>query len=152
MKKMILPILATIWLFVGCSEPVPHYNRVAVASLTGAPSDVPVKMHGKVKPYGSVKLFQSKEEVAGNYNIIAIMSVEGQAGDEAKFITAFLYRAADLGADAIILYRVNLATVITGSSGGFVVGSHGGFGWESPGDTHNQAFYRAEAIRFKSAP
>ena len=150
-SKILLSLLAAILLTVGC-EPVPHYNRVAVASLTGTPSDVPVKMHGKVKPYGSVKLFQSKEEVIGNYDVIAVMSVEGQAGDEAKFITAFLYRAADLGADAIILYRVNLATVTTGSSGGFVVGSHGGAGWVSPGDTHNQAFYRAEAIHFKSAP
>jgi len=56
-----------------------------------------------------VKLYQSKEEVPSSYDVIAIMSVEGKAGEEAQFIKAFLYRAADLGADAVIFYRVSLA-------------------------------------------
>jgi len=145
---MILPILATIWLFVGCSEPVPHYYRVAVAGLNGTPSEVPSSKYGKVKPYGSVKLFESKDAVTNQYDVIALMSVEGHAGDEAKFVTAFLYRAADLGADAIILYRVN---IVTGEEGGMaIVGKNGGFAL--PVNTTQDALYRAEAIRFKSAP
>jgi hypothetical protein len=36
------------------------------------------------------------------------MSVEGNSGEEVKFIMAFQYRAADLGADAIIFNRMNV--------------------------------------------
>lgn len=97
------------------------------------------------KPYGTVKLFQSKEEVPASYDVIAIMSVEGKAGEEAAFMKAFLYRAADLGADAVIFHRVSLAAEIEG--GGWVVDKSGGFGL--PFRTRHEAVYRGEAIHLK---
>ncbi len=73
------------------------------------------------------------------------MSVEGNAGEEAQFIKAFLYRAADVGADAIIFYRGN---VVAGQGGGaWIAGAKGGFGL--PTNPTQDAVYRAEAIHFK---
>src|SRR5438876_11619945 len=94
-----IPHLVITALLHGC-ETTPHYNRTKVVNV-GTPLPK--------KPYGNVKLYQSKEEVPSSYDVIAIMSVEGKAGEEAQFIKAFLYRAADLGADAVIFYRVSLA-------------------------------------------
>jgi hypothetical protein len=74
---------------------------------------------------------------------MAILSVEGSAGDEAQFIKAFLYRAADLGADGVILYRVSLAA---GTQGVLVAGHGGGLGLSSPAQ---DAVFRGEAIHFK---
>src|ERR1035438_4930747 len=101
MKKIILPVVAILSLILGC-ESTPHYNRTKMVMLgTTFPK----------KPYGTVKLFQSKEEVVGKYDVIALMSVEGKAGEEAQFIKAFLYRAADVGADGMILYRGSVMTL-----------------------------------------
>ena len=114
MKTMFIPLLAIMSLLVGC-EATQHYNRTKVVAL-GTPLPK--------KPYGTVRLFQSKEEVPGSYDVIGIMSVEGKAGEEAQFIKAFLYRAADLGADAVIFYHVSLVAGVEG--GGSIVGSSGG--------------------------
>jgi hypothetical protein len=73
------------------------------------------------------------------------MSVEGKAGDEARFIKAFLYRGADLGADGVILYRVSITGGTEG--GGFIVGKGGGFGL--PSSTNQDAVFRGEAIHLK---
>jgi hypothetical protein len=135
MKKPLISFLAVLSLLLGC-ESTPHYNRTKVVSL-GAPMPK--------KAYGTVKLFQSKGEVKGGYDVIALMSVEGKAGEEAEFIKAFLYRAADLGADAIIFYRVNVA--VGRGGGGWFAGRGGGFGM--PGDVFLEESYRAEAIHFK---
>ena len=93
----IIPIalLFAMSAILGC-ESTPHYNRTKIV-VTGAALPK--------KPYGTVKLFQSNSEVTSNYDVIALMSVEGSPGDESAFIKAFLYRAADVGADAIILHR-----------------------------------------------
>jgi len=123
MKTWLFFLAIALFTF-GC-EPVPHYNRVQVASLTSQPNKVPIKMQGKVKPYGTIKLFQNKQEVNVPYEVIGIMSVQGVRGDEAKFMTAFMYRAADLGADAVVLDPLNLPP------------------------TQKIGYYRAEAIRFK---
>lgn len=135
MKKIIAPILVVACLFLGCTEPVPHYNRVSVASLVGAPTHVPHNLQGKIKPYGSVQYFQSADEVTNKYDIIAILTLSGDPGDEARFITACQYRAADLGADGIIFHREN----VTGGEtfNGFFIASQ------------QIASYRAEAIRYK---
>jgi len=125
--KNVLALVVVVFLFVGC-EPVPHYNRVRVASVTGEPVKVPPKLWGKVKPYGSVKLLQKRDEVTAPSEVIAIMSVQGERGEEAGFIDAFLHRAADLGADAIILDPPSVAF------------------------NQKEGIYRAEAIRFKSQP
>src|ERR1039457_4640879 len=127
MKTPLIPILAVVSLLLGC-ESTPHYNRTKVLTL-GTPLPK--------KPYGTVKLYQSKEEVPGNYDVIAMMSVEGNAGEEAAFIKAFLYRAADLGADGMILYRGSIAVGTEG--GGWIVGKNGGFGL--PSNTTQDAVY-----------
>lgn len=137
MKRLLTLLLPTVLcLVVGC-EPVTHYNRTQVASLTGQPMEVAHSKHGKVKPYGSVKTFFSKSEVLCKYDIIALLSVEGEAGDEARFLTAMQYRAADLGADGLIFSReTGMATDMTG---GLVPSSK----------TYTRGVYRGEAIRFQ---
>jgi hypothetical protein len=128
-KKKLIPLLAVAALLIGC-EVTEHYNRTKVVTLTTPQPQ---------RAYDSVKLYQNKEEVPGAYEILAIMSVEGKAGEEAQFIKAFLYRAADLGADAVILYRVSLAAGPEGSGGArsFSI------------NPAQDAVYRGEAIHFK---
>jgi hypothetical protein len=126
---LLLPLLA------GC-ESTPHYNRTKVVTTGQTFSK---------KPYGTVKLYQNKEDVTDPYDVIALMSVEGKAGEEAAFVKAFLYRAADLGADGLILYRVSL---MGGSEGGaWIAGNGGGFGL--PTKTVQDAVFRGEAIHIK---
>ena len=135
MKKLIPPVLAVAFILVGCGEPCPHYNRTSVVSLTGQATEIPSKEQGKIKPYGSVQLFENKADITKPYEIIAILTVSGNLGEEAKFMKAFEYRAADLGADGVIFYR----------------------GVVTPGVNFNGLFYnstqnasfRGEAIRFK---
>jgi hypothetical protein len=86
-------------LLTGC-ESCPHYNRTQVMGPNGAPVVASAK-----KPYGTVKLYQDKSEVPRAYDVVAILSVAGDKNEESKFITAFLYRAADLGADGVIFHR-----------------------------------------------
>jgi hypothetical protein len=130
---MIVAGLAILSLLLGC-ESTPHYNRTKIVMIGAT---LPKK------PYGTVKLFQSKAEVTGSYDVIALMSVEGNPGEESAFIKAFLYRAADVGADAIILYR---GGVVAGQQG-IGAGGNGVFGFlESPSQ---DAVYRSEAIHFK---
>lgn len=129
MKISLVPLLGVAALLFGC-ESTPHYNRTKVVALAEPQPK---------KPYGSVKLYQSKDAVPGTYEVIAMMSVAGKAGEEAQFIKAFLYRAADLGADGLILERVSL---VAGSQGAWV-GDIGGF------NTIQDAVYRGETIRLK---
>ena len=114
--KAPLLLAAVLALVTGC-ESTAHYNRTKVVMLG---PQLPAR------PLGSVPLFQSKEEVPEPYKVFALMSVEGRAGEEAQFIKAFLYRAADLGADGLILYRVALAAGPEG--GGWIAGNGGGIG------------------------
>ena len=137
MKKSVVLLLATASLFVGC-EPVPHYNRVKAAAMAGEPVEVPVSKQGKVKPYGSVKLFQNKSEVTQKYKVLALMTVSGDPGDEARFITAFLYRAADMGADGVVLDPENKTSTAS---------TQVNFGWVPSVTTARS--YRAEANRFE---
>jgi hypothetical protein len=130
---MIIPLVAALFFATGC-ESTPHYNRTKVLAL-----EAPLPK----KPYGTVKLFQSKQEVTGKYDVMALMTVDGNPGEEAAFIKAFLYRAADLGADAIIFYRGDVAAGQQGLGGG----ANGAFGFfQSPAQ---DAVYRAEAIHLK---
>ncbi len=135
MQKLIVPFLAVAFFVVGCGEPCPHYNRTSVVSLIGQPTEIPSKERGKIKPYGSVQLFENKAEITKPYEVIAILTVSGNLGEEARFMKAFEYRAADLGADGVIFYK----------------------GQVTPGLNFNGLFYnstqeasfRGEAIRFK---
>lgn len=134
---IILSTILAVALLTGC-ESTPHYNRTKLILLSPA---LPKR------PYGSVKFYQDKSELAGqNYEVIAFMSVSGDQGDEARFIKAFLYRAADVGADGIIFYR---GDAVVGKSGTdlFIAGNRGGF--MLPSRTTLNGIYRAEAIKFK---
>lgn len=135
----VIALLAAALLCSAGCESVRHYNRTKVAVLDGVK-----KKERQKKPHGTVKLFQGQEEVPGPYDIIAMLSVAGKAGEEAQFITAFLYHGADLGADGVIFYRMNIATTMQGG-GGFAFGKGGGFGIKSS----QEAFYRGEVIRFQ---
>lgn len=97
------------------------------------------------KPYGSVKLFENKSDVTGQYDVVALMTVEGNGGDEAAFVKAFLYRAADVGADGLILYRGSIAA---GQQGGlFLASPNGAIGL--PTNPTQDEILRGEAIHFK---
>jgi hypothetical protein len=100
MKMKIIAAASVACLLMGC-EACPHYNRTQVMGPNGS-AVVPAAK----KPYGSVKLYENKSEVSGSYDVVAILTVAGDKNDEARFLTALRYRAADLGADGVILYRV----------------------------------------------
>ncbi len=72
--------------------------------------------------------------------ILAVASL--LLGCESTLIKAFLYRAADLGADGVIFYRGSLAA---GTEGGGWLG--GGFGRAVK--PSQDAVYRGEAIHLK---
>jgi len=72
----------------------PHYNRLQVAALAG---------HGEKRPYGTVTVFQNKAQIPRPYIVVGIMSCEGSIAEEAAILNAMLFRAADLGADAVLL-------------------------------------------------
>jgi hypothetical protein len=77
----------------GC-EPVRHYNRLQIATFEqGLPR----------RPYGSVKVFREPSDVNRQYEVIGEMSCEGSAGDEAGILNAMHYKAADMGADGVLL-------------------------------------------------
>lgn len=115
---ILTPFLFTALLLAGC-ESTPHYNRTQVAQLS--PS-------GQKRPLGSAKLWQTKSDVPGPYEVIAILTVEGDAGEEAAFIKAFLYRCADLGGDGVLMERVKLTAgqVLNGGAWGRTPIAHAG--------------------------
>jgi hypothetical protein len=78
---------------VTACAPVHHYNRLQVAAYISLPR----------KPYHTVKVFQTPDDVKRPYEIVGMMSCEGSAGEEAGILNAMLYRAADMGGDAIVL-------------------------------------------------
>lgn len=120
-------------LLAGC-ESTPHYNRTQVVELLPG---------GPKRPHGSAKLWQAKGEVPGPYEVLAILTVQGDAGEEALFIKAFLHHADDRGADGVLVERVNLAA---GQTGGFILGKGGGFGSTQ---VTQSGLYRGEVIRLK---
>jgi hypothetical protein len=87
-----------VCLLFGC-EPVRHYNRLEVAPFAG-PAKVPKEQR---RPYGTVKVFQTVADIKRPYEVIGMMSCEGSAGEEAAIVRAMLYRAADMGADGLLL-------------------------------------------------
>jgi len=131
-------------------EPVPHYDRTQVATLTGAPAKVSRKQQGTIKPYGSVKFYARATDVPRPYTTIAILIVKGDPGDEAHFITAFLYRAADLNADAVIMDRNDAAVYGKTDGGGAIIGPNGGFGWGS--STHEDMVLEEKQFNFTPNP
>jgi hypothetical protein len=124
-------------LVVGC-EPCKHYNRLQVVRYMGA---LPAK------PYGTVRPYQTAQEVGRPFETMGFMSCEAPASDEAAVLKAMLYRAADMGADGVLLNPTPLSggTPATGTDLDSRVG------WAAViGNGDNRA-YRAQAIRFKDA-
>jgi hypothetical protein len=127
--------LLIVLAFVGC-EPCPHYRRLEVAAFTGSPVTK--------KPYGTVKAFPTKEDVKQPYEVIGMMSCEGSAAEEAAIVKAMLYRAADIGADGVILNPPKVgAEDVTGGKVDVRIG------WAALIGGGNQRAYRAQAIKFK---
>ena len=124
---------------VACgSEPVRDYNRIRVAPFAG---------NLQHKQYGTVKVFQAPDDVKRPYEVIGLMSCEASAGDEAAILNAMLYRAADMGADGILLNAPRF--------GGEDVDNHkvdigvSSVGWNALIGGGNSRAYRSQAIRFK---
>lgn len=133
MKPTLILLVSIAFLSAGC-ESTPHYDRTKVLNLLPG---------GPKRPHGSAKIWQAKTEVPGAYDVLAILTVSGDAGEEALFLKAFLYHADDLGGDGVLVERVNLAV---GQQGGFVLGSKGGFGGTQ---VSQNGLYRGEVIRLK---
>ena len=72
------------------------------------------------------------------------MSCEGSAGDEAGILNAMLYRAADMGADGVLL---NDVPRVPGEQVGGSVSYR--YGWAALVGDGDKRAYRAVAIRFK---
>lgn len=136
MNSKILPLLAAL-LMAGC-EPCPHYNSLRCAEFAGATPLVK-------KPYGTITPYQTPADVARAYTVIGFMSTEGSAGDEGAILKAMLYRAADMGADGIILNPPSVGQESLGSGDNINVR----LGWAAMiGNGDNRAF-RAQVIKFK---
>jgi len=113
-------------------EPVIHYNRLNVVSFTGRGQRFPTPPQ---RPYGTVKVFETRDDVKQPFDLIGMMSCEGEAKEEAEIIRAMLYRAADMGADGIILNPASSASQPNGTGNNdFRVNKDRGF--------------RAQAIKF----
>ena len=152
---IILFSLALSGVLCGCAEgnkliePCPHYNRLQIATFYG--TNQPIK-----KPYGTAVPFYNPSEVGHPYQAIAFMSCEGKMSEEAGILKAMLYRAADLGADGILLNARGVGQQETmpnaeGPRSGENINVNIRWGWMSAlgGDRY---VFRAQAIRFKNAP
>lgn len=72
------------------------------------------------------------------FKVIALLTCEGAPKEEAVMMTAIIYRAQLIGADALM----SADTAYTQEGGGFIWGSHGGFG----GGSNTRCVFRAKAI------
>ncbi len=136
MKRLRLaPVLIAVACFASACEPVRHYNRLQIAPYMGS---LPRK------EYGTVKVFQTVDEIKRPYEVIGMMSCEGSAAEEASIVNAMLYRAADMGADGLVLNSARAgAEDVSGKKVDVRIG------WAALIGSGNQRAYRAQAIRFK---
>lgn len=134
MKCTTLVGIVALALATGC-EPCKHYNRLQVAAFAGGPV--------QKRPYGTIEVFQTADDVKRAFKPIGLMTCEGSAEEEAAILNAMLYRAADMGADGVVLN--------TGGVGGASAETSRidvRFGWAAFIGNGHQRAYRAEAIRF----
>jgi hypothetical protein len=141
----IVPALFCALIVCGCGEPCPDYNRLQVAAFygTGAPP--------APKPRTSVIPFDNPESVGRPYRAIGFMSCEQDAGKEGRVLKAMLYRAADMGADGIILNAHSVAqeTIAGGNSQKLNLNVTTGLIGEMIGNGNSdKRAYRCEAIVF----
>lgn len=172
MKRLsILLALACCLSFCGC-EPCPHYNRLQVASYCG-PVKAPEALR---KPYGTIRPYRSEQEIGRPFEVIGFMSCQGSSAEEGGILQAMLYRAADMGADGLLLGgapQVGMRTASTSSTPpdfGASNATPGGvgsgpaprpgelrieqhidlsWGWATGFGNGDHATFRAQPIRFK---
>ncbi len=136
MQRRLCLLLCLSVLLAGC-EPCRHYDRVQVAAYTG---------FGKKKPYGTIKPYQTPEDIGRPYEVIGFMGCEANAGDEAAVLRAMLYHAADMGADGLLLSAPGVAAESVHPEGMKIDMR---FGWMTLIGNGSDRLYRAQAIRFK---
>ena len=136
MNTRTFSLLLSLILVWGC-EATPHYNRLQVATFN---------MSGPItkKPYGSTVPFETPEDVKQPYEVVGYMSCEGSVSDEGSILKAMLYRAADMGADGIILNPKRISTEQAASGQNINVK----WGWMAMIGNGNNCAFRAQAIRF----
>jgi hypothetical protein len=139
MITRILFLFLAAFVFSGCLEPCPHYNRLQVATFYGAGK--PIK-----KPYGTIKPYYTSADVPHPFEGIAFMSCEGSQGEEGAILKAMLYRAADMGADGILLDAGKIGQENTERKD---VNINFKGGWMALIGNGNTCAFRAQAIRFK---
>ena len=140
--KINLLILFSVLILSGCA-PCQHYNRLQVAAFYG--SAKPVK-----KPYGTVIPFDTPNDVKRSYRVIGFMSCEGSVGEEGGILKAMLYRAADMGADGILLNASKISQEnLTANNQKMNINVTTGLIGEMIGNGNKRAF-RAQAIQFTS--
>jgi hypothetical protein len=136
---ILLVLAALMW---GC-EPCPHYNRLQVAAFYG-PGQDPVP-----KPRTAVVPFDTPAEVGRPYRAIGFMSCEGSVGEEGGILKAMLYRAADMGADGIILNANRISQEPISPNGQKLnINVTTGLVGEMIGNNNDRRAYRCEAILF----
>jgi hypothetical protein len=140
MRKASLGLAITLVLS-GC-EPCRHYNRLQVVAYAG-PAKAPAAQR---KPYGTIKPYDTAQDVGRPFEVIGFMSMEGSAADEATVLKAMLYRAADMGADGIILNPTTMGSEPQNQTKVDVR-----VGWAAFIGNGNDRAYRAQAIRFKES-
>lgn len=90
---------ATLLLLVlTACEPCRHYNRLQVAAFAGATERKP-----GTGDRTTVKVFWTLEEVKQSYQVVGLLTCEGDVSEEAAILNAMCYRAADMGADGLLL-------------------------------------------------
>jgi uncharacterized protein YcfL len=140
-------------LLCGCASSEPrheqsrYYKRLEVAEFNGGGPHVK-------KPYGSVVPFNTDDEVKQPYEPIGFMTFEGKMSEESGILKAMLDRAADLGADAVILNAKGMSSelVTTREMRQENVNMTYRWGWMAlVAGTADRYVYRAQAIRYKNA-
>lgn len=137
--RLLLLALAFGFLATGC-EPVPHYNRLKAASFV-RPDAPPA-----ARPYGSVAVFQSADDVKQPYDLIGMLSCEGTAAEEAPILSAMLYRAADMGGDGVLLGAPKNAGEVTSDT---PAEGEVRSGWATSTGRGKRRGYRSWVIKFK---
>ena len=143
LPQIILLLSAATFLAASGCAPCQHYNRLQVAAFYGPGR--PIK-----KPYGTVIPFDTPNDVKRPYRAIGFMSCEGTVGEEGGILKAMLYRAADMGADGIILNASKISQEnLTANNQKMNINVTTGLIGEMIGNGNNRAF-RAQAIQFAS--
>jgi hypothetical protein len=96
-----------------------------------------------------VKVFQTPDDVKRPYEVIGMMSCEGSAGEEAGILNAMLYRAADMGGDAIILNVPRVGAESVNSNNNKVDVNFKENIWAAMTGHGDERAYRAQTIIFK---